>query len=76
MAENKTQALDVCWLPPPEPFERIMSALAKLPQEGALQVHIHRQPYPLYEELRERGYAWQTSPLPDGTFSIRIKRNA
>jgi uncharacterized protein (DUF2249 family) len=76
LVAGETQALDVCWLPPPEPFERIIGALATLPPEGILQVHIHRQPYPLYDALRENGYAWKTTELPDGTYSIRISRSA
>ena len=67
--------LDVCGLPPPEPFERIMSALASLPDEAALLVHIHREPYPLYGVLQGDGYVWQTTPLADGSYTIRISRN-
>jgi len=39
-------------------------------------VLIHREPYPLYEVLRDSGYAWQTTALTDGSFSIRISRSA
>lgn len=71
-----THGLDVCGLPPPEPFEQIMGALSLLPEGDVLQVHIHREPYPLYEVLLDNGYAWQTVQLADGTFSIRIGRKA
>ncbi len=71
-----THVLDVCGLPPPEPFEHIMRALSSLPAGTVLQVHIHREPYPLYEVLRDNGYAWQTTALADGSFSIRISRSA
>ncbi len=70
------QELDVCGLPPPEPFEQITRALSALPEGADLQVHIHREPYPLYDVLRDNGYAWQTAKLADGTFSIRISRGA
>ncbi|MDO8989731.1 MAG: DUF2249 domain-containing protein [Sideroxyarcus sp.] len=76
MRERGLQELDVCGLPPPEPFERIMHALASLPAESALQVRIHREPYPLYDVLRDNGYAWHTTPLADGSYSIRISRSA
>ncbi len=64
--------LDVRGLPPPEPFESIMRSLSSLPAATVLQVHIHREPFPLYEVLRDNGYAWQTTPLEDGSYSIRI----
>ncbi|TAN84193.1 MAG: DUF2249 domain-containing protein [Gallionella sp.] len=68
--------LDVRGLPPPEPFENIMHALQTLPAGEGLQVHIHREPYPLYEALRNAGYAWQTTALADGSFKILIARAA
>ena len=71
-----TRELDVCGLPPPEPFEHIMRELATLPAGTVLQVHIHREPYPLYDVLRDNGYAWQTTALADSSFSIRISRSA
>lgn len=67
--------LDVRGLTPPEPFEHIMSALQTLPADAYLQVHIDREPYPLYEVLRDNGYAWQTTALTDGSFSLRISRS-
>ena len=68
--------LDVRGLPPPEPFETIIRALQTLPATETLRVHIHREPYPLYEVLRDNGYAWQTAALADGDFEIRITRTA
>ncbi|MFZ2542207.1 MAG: DUF2249 domain-containing protein [Gallionella sp.] len=68
--------LDVRGLPPPEPFEHIMRALSALPAGAYLHVHIDREPYPLYKVLRDSGYAWQTTALTDGSFSIRIRHNA
>ena len=68
------QELDVRGLPPPEPFINIMGALQALPAESTLRVRIHRQPYPLYDVLRESGYAWQTTALADDDFEILISR--
>ncbi len=64
--------LDVRGLPPPEPFVIIMHALQTLPAGATLQVHIHREPFPLYDALHKDGYAWQTSALADGSFQIVI----
>lgn len=68
--------LDVRGLPPPVPFENVMNALRTLPIEETLQVHIHREPYPLYDVLRDNGYVWQTFALVDGSFKILINRTA
>lgn len=76
MCDNTVQELDVCGLPPPEPFEKIISVLTTLPAGTILQVHIHREPFPLYEVLLDGGYTWQTTELKDGGFSIRISHSA
>ena len=76
MSETVPLELDVLGLPPPEPFEHIMRALSSLPSATILQVHIHREPFPLYEVLRDTGYEWQTTPLADGSYSIRINLRA
>jgi len=67
-------ALDVRGLPPPEPFEQIMLALDTLAKTEVLRVLIHREPYPLYDVLRESGYLYLTTALPDGNYSIEINR--
>ncbi|HUW26893.1 MAG TPA: DUF2249 domain-containing protein [Gallionella sp.] len=66
--------LDVRGLPPPEPFENIMRALQTLPAGETLHVHIHREPYPLYEILRDNGYRWQATTLAEDDFEILITR--
>lgn len=68
--------LDVRGLPPPEPFENIMRALQNLPSGESLRVYIHREPFPLYDVLRDNGYAWQTTALADGDFEILITRDS
>ena len=74
MTEPAIREIDVRGLPPPEPFETIMLALDTLPEGATLRVLIHREPYPLYEVLRDAGYNWQTSALTDGHYSILISR--
>jgi len=71
---GSTVTLDVCGLPPPEPFVNIMATLETLPAETTLQARIHREPFPLYDVLRENGFAWQTTALADGNFQILIHR--
>lgn len=47
-------------LPPPEPLERVLDALADLPAGDRLLVRHRREPFPLYDILRRMGYAWCT----------------
>jgi uncharacterized protein (DUF2249 family) len=67
-------ALDVRWLEPPEPFERVVAGLEQLPAGGALKVLIHREPHPLYRWLGREGYHYRTRYDPEGWFEIRITR--
>ncbi|PIV15209.1 MAG: hypothetical protein COS43_03505 [Gallionellales bacterium CG03_land_8_20_14_0_80_55_15] len=64
--------LDVCGLPPPEPFEKIMKALQTLPAGETLRVRIPREPFPLYAVLRDTGYIWTTTPSAEGNYEILI----
>jgi len=73
---GSTVTLDVCGLPPPEPFVNIMAALKTLPADTILEVRIHREPFPLYDVLRENGFAWQTATAADGNFQILIHHAA
>ncbi|MBK1720675.1 DUF2249 domain-containing protein [Thiocystis violacea] len=51
--------LDVRWLEPPEPMERILDTLADMPPGERLWVLHRREPFPLYDLLRRMGYGWQ-----------------
>ena len=66
--------LDVRWLEPPEPFERVVNALETLPPEGSVRVLIHREPHPLYRWLTREGYHYRTRFDLQGWFEIRITR--
>jgi iron-sulfur cluster repair protein YtfE (RIC family) len=74
-ASEALPELDVRGLEPPAPMMRIMETLARAPREP-LRVRIHREPIPLYELLAERGFAWRTTPLEDGSFEVLIERSA
>lgn len=66
--------IDVRWLDPPEPFERVVAALETLPSDASLRVLIHREPHPLYRWLAREGYHYQSRFDPGGWFEIRITR--
>lgn len=65
--------LDVRDLPPPEPFEQVLDAIAELPGDGRLCVLHRRQPFPLYDVLQRLGYVWETSGT-EGEYRILIWR--
>lgn len=51
--------LDVSDLPPPEPLERVLDALADLPAGDSLKVRLPLEPVLLYPMLRSMGMAWE-----------------
>jgi uncharacterized protein (DUF2249 family) len=71
---SEEHAIDVRWLEPPEPFERVLAELEALPSGAALRVMIHREPHPLYQWLAREGYHYHTHFDPHGWFEIRITR--
>jgi len=66
--------LDNRGLEPPQPMTRILETLASLPDSATLLAINEREPMFLYPELAERGYGYQTTPHPDGSFHITIGR--
>ena len=63
--------MDVSDLEPPEPMERILAALDELPQGDCLKVRHRREPYPLYNLLRNMDFAWR-SKWRDGGLDLLI----
>lgn len=73
--DDKTdKTLDVCGLRPPEPMERVLSALDAMPDGNRLRVLIDREPFPLYAILQRNGYRHRTEPVEDGRYEISIWR--
>jgi uncharacterized protein (DUF2249 family) len=72
---NTLIEIDVRELAPPEPFEIILPALFALAPGAILQVHIHREPFPLYDLMRKSGYSWKTYKIAFNNFRIRITRS-
>ena len=68
--------LDVRGLEPPEPMERVLDALDRLPATGRLCMLIEREPRPLYRILDNNGYVYSTTPLPGYLYEVRIWRRA
>jgi TusA-related sulfurtransferase len=66
------QLLDVSDLPPPEPLERVLDALADLPAGDSLKVRLPMEPVLLYSMLRSMGLAWERNAEPGGTVELVI----
>lgn len=74
-ASQDDKTLDVCGLHPPEPMERVLSALDSIPDNNRLRVLIDREPFPLYPILQRNGYRYRTEPVEDGRYEITIWRD-
>ncbi|TVO52291.1 MULTISPECIES: DUF2249 domain-containing protein [Denitromonas] len=66
--------VDARRLLPPEPMERTLEALDELQPGQEVLLMIPRQPAPLFDMLRNNGYAYTVEPQPDGVFHITIRQ--
>ena len=64
--------LDVRDLEPPEPLQQTLAALTMLKPGEQLRMLHHREPFPLYAMLRERGFTYRTTQLADDNYEILI----
>jgi len=69
---NPEQLLDVNLLEPPEPMERILSAIDTLAQGRYLRIWIHREPFPLYDILELEGFSHAIRPGQHSLFELFI----
>jgi uncharacterized protein (DUF2249 family) len=58
---------------PPEPFERVVDALATLREGETVLLVLEREPLPLYEFLNNNRYEWSAASEPDGHIVVRIR---
>ena len=68
--------VDARGLEPPEPMQRVMTALESARPGQSVRLLLHREPFPLYPLLAERGWRHDTTPQADGSYVIRIWRAA
>ncbi len=66
--------IDARWLEPPEPLEKVLQTLATLRPGQSIRLLLHREPFPLYALLAERGYRHASSMEADGSYTIRIRK--
>ena len=65
--------VDARGLEPPEPMEKVMQTLALLRRDQSIRLLLHREPFPLYTILAERGYGHDTRMEADGSYVILIR---
>ena len=65
--------IDARWLRPPEPMEMVLQALDQLHPDQSIRMLLHREPFPLYPLLAERGYRHATQMETDGSYVILIR---
>lgn len=73
-AEHGQRELDARGLEPPEPLQRTLEVLELLQPGERLRLLLHREPFPLYAILRERGYVHQATQLADDCYEILIRQ--
>ena len=66
--------VDARGLEPPEPMEKVMQVLALLRPGQSIRMLLHREPFPLYAILAERGYRHDTRMEADGSYVILIRQ--
>lgn len=64
--------VDARGLEPPEPMEKVMTTLELLRPGQSIRMLLHREPFPLYAILAERGYRHATTMQADGSYVILI----
>lgn len=69
-----TTVIDGREMQPPEPMERTLEALDMLAEGDDLLLLLYCEPHPLYNILRQNGYAWSDELRTDGTREIRIHK--
>ncbi len=67
--------IDARGLEPPEPMEKVLQTLALLRPGQTIQLLLHREPFPLYPILAERGYRHETRMAADGSYAILIRQS-
>jgi TusA-related sulfurtransferase len=67
--------VDARGLEPPEPMEKVMQVLALLRPGQTIRMLLHREPFPLYAILAERGYRHETRMEADGSYVILIRQS-
>ena len=72
----KIITVDVSKLAPPEPMTVILRHLAKLTHQECLLVKHRRQPFPLYEQLKNAGFSYHCIVHAQDNISLYVFHQA
>jgi len=72
----KLISVDVSALAPPEPMTVILTKLAKLTEQECLLVKHRRQPFPLYEKLKNAGFSYHCIVHAQDNISLYVFHQA
>ena len=72
-AQAQEILIDARDLEPPEPMEKVMQTLALLRPGQSIRMLLHREPFPLYPLLADRGFRHATRMEADGSYIILIQ---
>lgn len=67
-------SLDVSYLEPPEPMERILEQLGELNEGDFLSITHRREPFPLFTLIEKDGFSWRCTEESPDHFQIYIWR--
>ncbi len=73
-ARHEEVCVDARGLEPPQPMQRILEALASLPDGATLRARTDRRPMLLYPKMDERGYQYETREADGDGYETRIWR--
>jgi hypothetical protein len=69
---SEQHLLDVSDLPSPQPIERVLDALADLPEGDTIKVRFPMEPVLLYPMLSSMGMAWERIDSKDAAVELLI----
>lgn len=69
---GKTRVIDGRGMQPPEPFDRVVEALASLDEGESVLLIVQCEPRPLYRFLDANDYRWKSEAYPDGRVEVLI----
>ena len=73
MSDNVKAIIDGRDMLPPEPMEKTLTALEGLRGDQVVKLLVYCHPVPLFNILRNNGYAWQEAVADDGTHEVTIR---
>jgi len=73
MSDKPAVVIDGRDMQPPEPLEKTLEVLDRLPAGEELLLLVYCHPVPLFNILRNYGYVWTEEVCEDGTHEIRIR---